>query len=41
MKDVKLRPIDDINSFDEADLIGLADWACADARIKGEPALPV
>ena len=36
MKDVQLRPIDDI--LDEADLIFRYDWACVDARIKGEPA---
>ena len=36
MKDVQLRPIDDL--LDEADLIFRYDWACVDARIKGEPA---
>ena len=36
MKDVQLRSIDDI--LDEADLIFRYDWACVDARIKGEPA---
>ena len=36
MKDTSLRSIEEI--LDAADLIFRYDWACVDARIKGEPA---